>query len=355
MSVKHSLPLDKVLSCVGEYEQKGSGPDTVTGIASLDKAQPGDLSFLGNPKYRQQVATSQASFLLLPKGFEEQPKDQQVYILVENPSLALAQVCRMIETVLRPRPQAGIHPSAVIAEGATISPQAHVGPLCQVESGAVIADGVILVGQNYIGHGSSIGRDSWLAPRAVVMEHCQLGERVVLQAGAVIGSDGFGFETRNGIHEKVPQIGGVTIENDVDIGANTTIDRARFDQTVVGAGSKIDNLVQIGHNVVTGRGCIIAAQTGISGSTRLDDYVVLGGQVGLAGHIHIGKGSKVAAQSGVPGNLAPGSFVRGTPSEPFFQEQKILVLRRRLPEFFKRLTALEEQIRTADSHKNERT
>lgn len=319
----------------------------VSGIASLDKAQEGDLSFLGNSRYRNQVAHTQASFLLLPQGFEGEPNPNQIFILTENPSLALAKICRLIESGLRPRPAPGIHPSAVIAEDAQVSPEAHIGPLCQIESGAVIASGVVLAGQNYIGQSSAIGQDCWLSPRSVVMDYCQLGKRVTLQPGSIIGSEGFGFETRNGVHEKVPQIGGVILEDDVDIGANTTIDRARFDQTIIGAGTKIDNLVQIAHNVVIGRGCVIAGQAGISGSTRLDDYVVLGGQVGLAGHIHIGKGTKIAAQSGVPSDLPAGSFVRGSPAEPYFQEQKLLVLRRRLPEFFKRLSALEEQLQNS--------
>lgn len=347
--MKYSLSLKQVLDCVGEHEQEGSGCNKVQGIASLNQAIRTDLSFLGNSKYRNQVAESDAGVLLIPKDYEGHPKPNQVFIRVDNPSWGLAKICRYIESSFSPRPQPGIHPSSVVDPEAKVSSEAYIGPFCHIESGAEIQAGVILSGYNYIGKECQIGENTYLFQRATVLNYCQIGKRVVLQTGAVIGSEGFGFETKNGVHEKVPQIGGVTIEDDVDIGANTTIDRARFDQTRIGAGSKIDNLVQIAHNVTIGRGCIIAAQVGVSGSTHIEDYVVIGGQAGLAGHIHIGKGSKIGAQSGIPGNLSPGSFVRGSPAEPYFQEQRILVLRRKLPEFFKRLSTLEEQMKNISS------
>ncbi len=347
--MKYSFPLDQLLECVGTCELRGNGPEWVSGIASLDKAGPGDLSFLGNSKYRNQVAGCKASFILLPSDYSEPPQDGQYHILVANPSLSLAQICGLIETRLRPRPAAGIHPSSVIAASAQISDSAHIGPFCQIEEDVVVESGVVLTGHNYIGRGSRIGCDSRLAPRALVMDYCQLGHRVVLQPGVVIGSDGYGYEFRNGVHEKVPQIGGVVLCDDVEIGANTTIDRARFEQTTIGTGSKLDNLVQIGHNVITGRGCLIVGQTGIAGSTKLGDYVIVGGQVGMAGHLNIGAGSKIASQSGVAGDLPPNSFVRGTPAEPYALEQRLLVLRRHLPDFFKRLAALEEKVDKAGS------
>ncbi len=348
--MKYSFPLRQLLEYAGEYDLRGNGPEQITGIAALDKAGPGDLSFLGNSKYRSLVADSKASFLLLPKDYEGTPRQEgQCYLLVDSPSLVLAKVCGLIEKQLRPRPEAGIHPSAVIAASAQIAADAHIGPFCQIESDAMIENGAVLVGHNHIGRGARIGEESWLAPRAVVMDYCQLGKRVILQPGCVIGSDGYGYETRNGVHEKVPQIGAVILSDDVEIGANTTIDRARFEQTVIGPGTKLDNLVQIGHNVATGRGCLIVGQAGIAGSTRLGDYVIIGGQVGMAGHLNIGSGSKIASQSGVPGDLPPNSFVRGTPSEPYALEQRLLVLRRRLPEFFKRLSALEEKVHSLES------
>jgi UDP-3-O-[3-hydroxymyristoyl] glucosamine N-acyltransferase len=348
--MKFSFSLKQLLECAGEYSLRGDGPERIEGIAALDKAGAGDLSFLGNSKYRSQVPGSKASVILLPLDYEENPQQKgQCYVLVENPSFVLAKICGWIEKQLRPRPEAGIHPSAVVAAGAQISSDAHIGPFCQIECDAIVERGAVLVGHNYVGRGAHIGEDCWIAPRAVVMDYCQLGKRVILQPGCVIGSDGYGYETRKGVHEKVPQIGAVILSDDVEIGANTTIDRARFDQTIIGPGTKLDNLVQIGHNVATGRGCLIVGQAGIAGSTKLGDYVIVGGQVGMAGHLNIGSGSKIASQSGVPGDLPPNSFVRGTPSEPYALEQRLLVLRRRLPEFFKRLSALEEKVHSLES------
>jgi UDP-3-O-[3-hydroxymyristoyl] glucosamine N-acyltransferase len=172
---------------------------------------------------------------------------------------------------------------------------------------------------------------------------------VRLHPGVVVGSDGFGYEFAGGRHEKVPQIGTVLVENDVEIGANSTIDRARFSRTVIGEGSKIDNLVQIGHNVIIGKHCLICAQVGISGSTTLQDYVVLGGQVGVAGHITVGKGVKAGGQAGIHASVKPGSFINGTPAIPYMIERRLVVLHQRLPEIFKRVDALEEQLEKSSS------
>jgi UDP-3-O-[3-hydroxymyristoyl] glucosamine N-acyltransferase len=322
----------------------GETTETIRGIASLEEAGPGDISFLGNPKYKAAVASSRASIVLLPSDFAGQPGPNQVHMAVENPSVALARLCARIEQALWPRPAKGVHPSAVVARDASVAASATVGPLCIVESGATVGARCHLQAGVFIGRGARLGDDCWAMPGCVVAAECVLGHRVRLQPGVVIGSDGFGYEFVGGRHEKVPQIGTVIIGDDVEIGANSTIDRARFGQTVVGEGTKIDNLVQIGHNVVIGRHCLICAQAGVAGSTTLDDYVVLGGQVGLAGHIRIGKGAKLAAQSGVPKDIAAGASYFGSPALPILVEQRLLVLRRRLPELFKRVDALEEHL-----------
>ncbi len=325
--------------------KRGATTETIHGIAALAGAQSGDLSFLGNSKYKNEVVATAASVVLLPADYAGEPKTNQLFLLVDNPSVALARLCTHLEQQLWPRSAPGVHVTAQVAPGANVAATATIGPLCIVEDGAVVGERTHLQGQVFVGRGARIGDDCWLMPGAIVAAECVLGCRVRLQPGVVIGSDGFGYELVAGRHEKVPQIGTVVIENDVEIGANSTIDRARFSRTVIGEGTKIDNLVQIGHNVVIGKHCIICGLAGISGSTTLEDYVVLGGQVGLAGHITLGRGAQVGAQSGVPADLAPGAAVFGTPSLPLMLEQRLTVLRQRLPELFRRVDAIEQQLK----------
>lgn len=327
----------------GAKRVTGTTSRVITDIASLEKAQAGDLSFLGNAKYKSQVPDCAATALLLPLDYAGEPRPDQVFIHVENPSAALAQICARIEQSLWPKPQPGIHPSAVIAPTARVDATAHVGPLCVVEEGAVIGAGSVLQASVFVGREAAIGASCFLMPGVTVASACVLGQRVRLQPGVVIGSDGFGYEFVNGRHEKVPQVGTVIIENDVEIGANSTLDRARFSRTVVGEGTKIDNLVQIAHNVVIGKHCILCSQVGISGSTTLEDYVVLGGQAGVGGHITIGKGSKAGGQTGIAFDVTPGSYLNGTPAMPYMVERRLQVLHQRLPDLFKRVEALEKK------------
>ena len=266
-----------------------------------------------------------------------------MHVLVDNPSVALARLCSRVEQLLWPRPKAGVHPSAVVDPGATVAPSATVGPQCIVESGAMIGERVHLQARVFVGRGSRIGDDSWLMPGTIVSAQCTLGRRVRLQPGVVVGSDGFGYELVGGRHEKVPQVGTVVIGDDVEIGANSTVDRSRFESTVIGEGTKIDNLVQVGHNVVIGKHCLICALVGIAGSVTLGDYVVVGGQSGLAGHLTVGSGAMIAAQSGVKDDIPAKTSVWGSPSLPLLLEQKITILRGRLPELFNRVDALEKR------------
>ena len=332
--------------------RQGETIDGVRGIAALSAATPGDLSFLGNPKYKPDVAKTRASLVLVPVDYVGEPQANQVFIFVENPSAALALFCARIEQILWPKPVPGVHPSACVAPGVVVPSTATIGPLCVVEAEARIGARAHLQAQVFIGRGATVGDDCWLMPGSTLAAECVLGDRVRLQFGVVIGADGFGYEFINNRHERVPQVGTVVIENDVEIGANTTLDRARFSRTVVGEGTKIDNLVQIGHNVVIGRHCMICAQVGIAGSTTVEDYVIIGGQAGLAGHLTVGSGSKIDGQSGVNGDLLPKSFVKGTPCLPYQLEQRINVLRRKLPELFKRVAALESHFGAADSEKS---
>jgi UDP-3-O-[3-hydroxymyristoyl] glucosamine N-acyltransferase len=324
--------------------KRGATAAPIRGLSALVGAGAGDLSFLGNPKYKPEVAATNASIVLLPPDFAGEPKPDQLFLLVDNPSVALAKICARIEQALWPKPAPGVHASAAVAAGAKVAASATIGPLCVIEAGAVIGERTHLQAQVFVGRDAKVGDDCWLAPGVIVSTECELGKRVRLQPGVVIGSDGFGYEFIKGRHEKVPQVGNVVIGDDVEIGANSTLDRARFSRTVVGEGTKIDNLVQIAHNVVIGKHCLLCSQVGISGSTTLEDYVVLGGQAGLGGHITIGKGAKAGGQAGITADVAAGAFVNGTPAVPFLLERKLAVLHQRLPDLFKRVDALEQQL-----------
>ena len=323
---------------------RGSTTETVRGLASLAEAKAGDLSFLGNARYKSEVTGTLASVVLLPADYAGEPQPNQLYLHVDNPSVALARICKRIELALWPKPEPGIHPSAVVASDVRIAATATIGPLCVIESGATIGERVFLQAQVFVGRDARIADDCWLMSGSVLAAECELGNRVRLQPGVVVGSDGFGYEFVQGRHEKIPQVGNVVIGDDVEIGANSTLDRARFSRTLVGEGTKIDNLVQIAHNVRIGKHCLVCAQVGISGSTTLEDFVVLGGQAGLGGHIRIGKGAKAGGQAGITSDVAAGAFVNGTPAIPFLLERKIAVLQQRLPELFKRLDSLETQL-----------
>lgn len=327
---------------------RGATTETIRGLAALSVATAGDLAFLGSTKYKTQVAATRASIVLLPPDFTREPGSNQLFLLVDNPSVALARVCARIEQALWPKPAPGIHPSASIAADAKIAATATIGPLCVVESGAVVGERTHLQALVFVGRTAVIGDDCWLMPGVVVAAECEVGQRVRLQPGVVIGSDGFGYEFVSGRHEKVPQVGNVVVGDDVEIGANSTIDRARFSRTSIGEGTKIDNLVQVAHNVVIGRHCLLCSQVGISGSTTLEDYVVLGGQAGVAGHLTVGKGAKAGGKAGITTDVAAGGFVIGMPAMPYLLERRIVVLQQRLPDLFKRVDALEAQLRDTE-------
>ena len=343
MSKQVSFSSEEIIAIVAPERTAGGTTEKIRDIASLASATAGDLSFLGNLKYKSQVAATRASIVLLPGDFAGEPAPNQLHLYVQKPSAALAGICARIEQQLWPKPAPGVHPSASVAAGAMIAPDATVGPLCVVEANAVVGARSHLQASVYLGRNARVGEDCWVMPGCVIAADCVLGHRVRLQPGVVIGGDGFGYETVNGRHEKIPQIGSVVLENDVEIGANSTIDRARFSRTVIGEGTKIDNLVMIGHNVVIGKHCILCSQVGISGSTTLEDYVVLGGQAGVGGHITIGKGSKAGGQTGIAFDVAPGSYLNGTPAIPYMLERRLQVLHQRLPDLFKRVEALEKK------------
>jgi UDP-3-O-[3-hydroxymyristoyl] glucosamine N-acyltransferase len=337
-----ALRLEEIVAAVQPRETRGATTEAVRGIAGLGAAEPGDVSFLSHAKYRKEVAATRASVVLLPADYAGEPRPGQLFLIVDSPSLALARLCLRWEQALWPRPVPGVHPTASVAPEAKIDATATVGPLCVVEAGAVVGARSHLQAQVFIGRGAAVGDDCWLMPGAILAAECVLKNRVRLQPGAVVGGDGFGYEFAGGKYERIPQVGTVIIDDDVEIGANSTLDRARFSHTRVGEGTKIDNLVQVGHNVVIGRHCMICAQAGIAGSTKLEDYIVLGGQVGVVGHLTLGRGAKVGAQGGVSRDVAAGASMWGTPAVPYLLEQRLQVLRQQLPELFKRVDNLEQ-------------
>ena len=325
----------------GKVIGESGGSVRITGAASVSDALEGDITFFGNPKYLPLLRTSRASCALVPEGFSE--TISAVQIQVANPSLAFSQIVERFAPAPVEYPP-GIHPSAVIAQGAQIGKNVSIQPHAVVEAGAVIGDGTFLGANTYIGHQARLGADCKIYPNVSIRERCVLGDRVIVHSGAVIGGDGFGFEMSNGRYVKIPQIGIVQIDNDVEIGANTTIDRARFGRTWIGEGTKIDNLVQIAHNVVIGKHSVIVSQVGISGSSRIGNYATLAGQVGVVGHIEIGDQAVVAAKSGVSKSVPAKEMWWGYPAGPIQEQKERVAYISRLPKLIERVKRLEKQI-----------
>ena len=322
-------------------ELVGDGAKLITGVAGIEDAQEGDITFLANLKYLTYLSRTGASCVITPRDVAA-PKGKSI-IRTDNPSLVFTKVVSLL------LPQAiehfrGVHPSAVVAKGVTIGKNVGIGAHVVIEAGSCVGDNSVLYPNTYIGSDCSVGSDTVIYANVSVRERCRIGDRVIIHNGAVIGSDGFGFVTVDGNHVKIPQVGIVVIEDDVEIGANTTIDRARFEKTTIGAGTKIDNLVQIAHNVTIGKNCLIVAQTGISGSTTVGNNVILAGQSATVGHITIGDNSIVMARSGVSKSLPAGSLVWGTPAQPADEEKKIKVLVNNLPKLFDTVKELKKRI-----------
>jgi len=331
------LTLDEIFHLIPEADTEGdSSLQEIVGISSLESARVGDLSFLGNPKYKSQVDSTKASVVFLPKDYPGQPKPGQLYVRMEEPSRGLAVLCRFLEGRIFPPPPPVVHETAFVHPDANIANGVAVGPFSYIGSDVTIGVNSTVGSHCHLGDHVEIGESCKFHPGVKILSRCEIKDRVLLNAGVVIGSEGYGFEQVGETHEKIPHLGKVVIEEDVEIGANTCIDRARFDETRIGAGTKIDNLVQIGHNVKIGKGCLLVAQVGISGSVQFEDYVVVGGQAGFAGHIKVGKGAKIAGQAGITKDVEPGAFLKGNPALPFQLAQRISVLQRKLPELFNR-------------------
>jgi UDP-3-O-[3-hydroxymyristoyl] glucosamine N-acyltransferase len=312
----------------------------ITGAASLGEATPGEISFFASRKYIGLLRKTLASAIFVPPDFAETINAAQVR--VSNPTKAFEQVVLKFS----PKPIAfspGIHPTAVVDASVRLGERVSIQPLAVIEAGSRIGDDTIVGAGSYIGHATVIGSACHFYPRVTIRERSKIGSRVIIHSGAVIGADGFGFEMVDGRQQKIQQLGIVQIDDDVEIGANTTIDRARFGRTWIQQGVKIDNLVQIAHNVVIGKHSVIVAQTGISGSTRVGENVTMAGQVGVVGHLEIADGTIIAAQSGIAKNL-PGGVWFGSPAVPFAERKQQIAWIHRLGKLFARVKAIEKKL-----------
>lgn len=320
-------------------EVLGDGAVMLTGIAPADCAGAGDLTFAEKSSYLAVAEASQASAILVPAGFESAVK---VLIRVKDARIAIAKALPLF---FPPETHAtGIHASAVVDPSAQIDASASVGPHCVVGAGVSLGKNSVLMGGNHIGRDSHVGDDVCLHPNVVLYARTRIGNRVSIHAGTTIGSDGYGYVFDQGHHRKMLQVGNVVIHDDVEIGSNTSIDRGALGSTVIGQGTKIDNLVHVAHNVVMGRHCLIMGQVGFAGSTQLSDYVVIASQSGIGGHLKLGAQSTIGAKSGVMRDVAAGDTVLGYPSSSDKQAKRQWIAVSKMPDALRRLKSLEKRM-----------
>ncbi len=325
-------------------ELRGDGQVEIHAVKGIDQAQEGDLTFVANRKYLAKVKNCRAAAIILAR---EDPEVSLPSLRTSNPYLSFALALEFFNC--KPVPKPGIHPTAVIDASAEIGEGVSIGPLVCIAEGVRIGSGTVIYPHVVIYPGVRIGRDARIHSRVVLREEVQIGDRVILQDGVVVGADGFGFAPRgDGSFHKILQAGSVIIEDDVEIGANSTVDRATVGHTVVGRGTKIDNLVQLGHGASVGQNCLLAAQTGIAGSTAVGNQVIMAGQVGVVGHLTIGDNSVLTAQSGLADSLPANSRVSGTPAYDSMTWKKCSFLIPRLPDFVHRLRRLEKKLNISE-------
>jgi len=315
-------------------------PDVVvSGLAPLESAGPEHVAVLTEPRHHAAARASRAGALVAATDLQPLPGP---VLRTAAPKLAFIELLRLFHPA-KPYPP-GVHPDARVSPGAFVHPSASIGAFVVIESDARIGAGVRLSPFVYVGHEAEIGEESTLHPRVVVLDRVRIGQRVIVQAGAVLGADGFGYVPDGTGHRKIPQVGAVVVEDDVEIGANTTIDRATMGDTVIGRGAKIDNLVQVAHNVQVGAHSIVAAQSGIAGSSRLGRATVLAGQVGIPDHVTIGDGVVLGGQSGVVGDILEAGLYIGSPARPLSEARRIAAVETRLPELSRRVRDLERRL-----------
>ncbi len=316
----------------------GDAQARVASIAPLDRARGDQLSFCGSPKYGPLMAASSAGVVLVSAQTADLPSPAAARVVVGNPHDALLSLIPRFYRL--PERTPGIHPTAVLGRGVVLGAEPSIGPYVVLGDGAVLGDRVTVDAGTVVGAGAVLGDDVHLYPSVTIYANVRLGKRVTAHSGVRIGSDGFGYVFREGRHEKIPHVGGCIVEDDVEIGANSTIDRGSIDDTVVGAGTKIDNLVQIAHNVRVGRLCLLMSQTGVAGSVRIEDGCIIAGQVGISGHHTIGAGATVAAQAGVFGDVPAGETWSGYPARPHKEALRAQAAMFKLPGLLRRIERL---------------
>ena len=322
---------------------KGNYDGILTGVAGLKEAMATDVAFLGNEKYIPQVLPSKAGVVLVPTDYDVEPPEGRAWIVCQDPSCEFNKVVK----IFTPEPvhyEAGISPKAVILEGANVAQSASIGPCAVISKGAVIGENTVICAGVFIGENVHVGEDCLIYPNVVIRERCIIGDRVILHPGVVIGADGFGYEAGFFGYTKVPQVGIVQLDDDVEIGANSTVDRARFGRTWIQRGTKIDNLVQVGHNVQIGVNSMIVAQVGIAGSATLGNNVIVNGQTAISGHIKIGDGTMLMARSGVTKDTEPGAILLGAPAVDRREWARQALYVSRLKELFDTVKALKKEI-----------
>jgi len=322
---------------------EGNGDTDIRGVAGIGEAGAGDVSFIANPRYAPEAAATKASAIIVSENWNS--ACPAALIRAKNPDEAFAKAAALFY-VPPPRPLAGIHPTALVAADAELGKNVSIGALCVIESGARIGAGTVISPQCYVGYKATLGEDCWLYPQVSLREEVRIGNRAIVHNGTVIGSDGFGYSVDGqGVRTKIMQTGIVEIGDDVEIGANVTIDRARFGKTIIGNGVKIDNLVQIAHNVVIGDHSVLVAQSAVAGSTHIGNKVIIAGQAGIAGHLHIGAGAVIAATSAVAKDVEPGAYVIGIPAVPAAKFKKAQAGIMLLPKLKERVAGLDERLR----------
>ena len=332
------IPIEDLAQCV-QATLHGSSDVLISGLSHLEGATCGDLSFVLKPKFHEAAKNSDAAAFLSAQLIPDDPRPQ---LICSNPMLAIVTLAQKYFSP--PLPQRGIHPTAVTGHDVRIGPDVSIGPLVTIGDRAQIGSGVTIYAGVHIGEDAVIGDDCLLYPHVSLLTKCMLGHRVILHSGTVIGSDGFGYAQHEGRHHKIPQLGNVVLEDDVELGANVTVDRATFGSTVIKEGTKIDNQVQIAHNVAIGEHCIIVAQVGIAGSTRLGHHVMIGGQAGLVDHLTIGDQVKIASGAGVTNHVESHQTVGGRPAVAHNTWRKAQVLQYQLPEMRNELRTLRKEV-----------
>lgn len=331
-------------------ELRGDGDVTITGVGHLEEASAGEISFVDGPSLQALCDASQASALIVPPEVEVSDKP---FIVTEDPRLAFSKVLELFSPERRPRP--GVHATAVLGANVSIGEGASVGAHAYVGDDAIIGDDTIVHPLAYVGPEALIGRSCEIHPQVYIGARAQIGERVIIHAGAAVGADGFGFLQTDQGHRKIPQIGTVIVDDDVEIGANSTVDRATVAATRIGAGTKIDDQVHVAHNVVIGRNCLFCGQVGIAGSTTIGDNVVMGGQAGVNDHTEVCSGAIIGAKAGVIGDIDEEGIYSGYPARPHHEQMRVTAYARRLPGLVERIKELEETVDDLRSRLEERS